>query len=969
MATPEYTGHSDLHASATNATTPDSKSTSTSTSATTSTASAIPTTTTTTTTTPPSAHAASPSQDAPVTGGVSGGAAAVPTPEPLSHTDVLASAAASGPTTASAASTASTTAAAPGGSTTPAGPSGTLGSEGTVTGAVGPATPGTVQMAGSAGMDAKLADTNKVFDAQYYEQKEKEVTSPTLPSTAPEPSTPVLSVSSPTVSTTPTAKGTKTVSKTAHAKSTASQHTGRVATKQIIPTFFTKDKGSIGTGVLQRYRTLLLEESNFDAPPPPMLSPKFQEKLADLPDNDTHLRTAHALRNIPSDALSERLDAILEFFRQKNVPRKVPENPFAACNRAIASAQRIPVSGTNQAPTKEGDAAAAAQRGTPKQPSLPPGRLSQFDLKVDVCGVQLSWEDAHLAVSVDQFAAATKPLCGFPSFFAGPLFRRIRLKYGGTMPDNPVNPHLPKVDLSKIKPAQVENKTPLSKTRASSSTPIVGAPNRSVWKVDSAIPLVPDEWQKECSQAEAHAEDRDRLFQHLPRKNIIRPKENSRGGKDDRGQEMPISEGTPHQRVLKVVVPESPLPTTVAGQNHELSDRVNSGLISLPMFLTFWVNEIEPYSPTERLFYLVKQRWNQYIEPIDFMPFLEELLAYHPGLAFLENTPEFQEKYARTVTCRIFFEADLSGKRQLDLRALKQCPKLLEAFQFVDIQEDINAVNEFFSYEVGFFLLEFLVYMSFRGFLLAYCPVSSPIHFLLFHLPFLFFILFLRLTTTFLPVQHFYVLYCKFWELDSDHDTLLTRADLSRIFSLTPLALDRVFSQHGKPFVGSDPEGRMSFDDFISFFLSVEDKTTPAAIRYWFQIFDIDGDGIITINDLKPFYYQQSNRMRDHGLEIVKFEDIVCQFCDLLKPAMGEGMLTVADFLHPERIKLSGMFFNAFVDLEKFQRFETREPAFVKQAENYVISQWTRYAAVEYQRLATEEEEAQAMVSGGNGWM
>ena len=38
----------------------------------------------------------------------------------------------------------------------------------------------------------------------------------------------------------------------------------------------------------------------------------------------------------------------------------------------------------------------------------------------------------------------------------------------------------------------------------------------------------------------------------------------------------------------------------------------------------------------------VKRRSNPAIEPVDFMPFMEELLAFHPGLAFLEHTPEFQ---------------------------------------------------------------------------------------------------------------------------------------------------------------------------------------------------------------------------------------------------------------------------------------------------------------------------------------
>lgn len=32
----------------------------------------------------------------------------------------------------------------------------------------------------------------------------------------------------------------------------------------------------------------------------------------------------------------------------------------------------------------------------------------------------------------------------------------------------------------------------------------------------------------------------------------------------------------------------------------------------------------------------------------------------------------------------------------------------------------------------------------------------------------------------FFSYEHFYVLYCKFWELDQDHDFLITKEDFSR---------------------------------------------------------------------------------------------------------------------------------------------------------------------------------------------
>ena len=38
----------------------------------------------------------------------------------------------------------------------------------------------------------------------------------------------------------------------------------------------------------------------------------------------------------------------------------------------------------------------------------------------------------------------------------------------------------------------------------------------------------------------------------------------------------------------------------------------------------------------------------------------------------------------------------------------------------------------------------------------------------------------------------------------------------------------------------------MSFEDFVIFILSEEDKQTRPAIEYWFKVIDLDENGIIT---------------------------------------------------------------------------------------------------------------------------
>jgi serine/threonine-protein phosphatase 2A regulatory subunit B'' len=45
--------------------------------------------------------------------------------------------------------------------------------------------------------------------------------------------------------------------------------------------------------------------------------------------------------------------------------------------------------------------------------------------------------------------------------------------------------------------------------------------------------------------------------------------------------------------------------------------------------------------------------------------------------------------------------------------------------------------------------------------------------------------------------EHFYVVYCKFWELDSDHDFSLDRNDLARYANcaLTYQIVERIFEE------------------------------------------------------------------------------------------------------------------------------------------------------------------------------
>ena len=93
--------------------------------------------------------------------------------------------------------------------------------------------------------------------------------------------------------------------------------------------------------------------------------------------------------------------------------------------------------------------------------------------------------------------------------------------------------------------------------------------------------------------------------------------------------------------------------------------------------------------------------------------------------------------------------------------------------------------------------------------------------------------------TDFFSYEHFYVIYCKFWELDKDHDLFIDREDLARhndhgwnptlqnkilIFFVSALStrmIERIFC--GAVTRGSaQKEGRMSYTEFVWFLLSEE---------------------------------------------------------------------------------------------------------------------------------------------------
>ncbi|XP_007435099.1 serine/threonine-protein phosphatase 2A regulatory subunit B'' subunit alpha isoform X1 [Python bivittatus] len=327
-----------------------------------------------------------------------------------------------------------------------------------------------------------------------------------------------------------------------------------------------------------------------------------------------------------------------------------------------------------------------------------------------------------------------------------------------------------------------------------------------------------------------------------------------------------------------------------------------AGFVSVHSFVTMWRKILyNCHDDASKFICLLAKPNCNYLEQEDFIPILQDIVETHPGLTFLKDAPEFHSRYITTVIQRIFYIVNRSWSGKISLTELRKS-NFLQTLALLEEEEDINQITDYFSYE------------------------------------------------------HFYVIYCKFWELDTDHDLYINQSDLTRYNdqALSSRIIERIFT--GAVLRGSQEhkENQMSYADFVWFLISEEDKRCPTSIEYWFRCMDLDGDGTLSMYELEYFYEEQCERMESMGIEPLPFHDLLCQMLDLVKPEY-EGRVTLRDL---KRCRMAHVFYNTFFNLEKYLDNEQRDPfAVQKDVENDSPepSDWDRYAAEEYEILVAEE--------------
>ncbi|NXW72673.1 P2R3A phosphatase, partial [Hirundo rustica] len=327
-----------------------------------------------------------------------------------------------------------------------------------------------------------------------------------------------------------------------------------------------------------------------------------------------------------------------------------------------------------------------------------------------------------------------------------------------------------------------------------------------------------------------------------------------------------------------------------------------TGRVSVHSFVSMWRKILRScHDDASRFASLLAKPGCDCLQQEDFSPLLQDVVETHPGLTFLKDAPEFHSRYITTVTQRIFYAVNRSWSGKITLTELRKS-NFLQTLALLEEEDDINQITDYFSYE------------------------------------------------------HFYVIYCKFWELDTDHDLYISQKDLARYRdqALSNRIIERIFS--GAVVRGTEvqKEGRMSYADFVWFLISEEDKRSPTSIEYWFRCMDLDGDGVLSMYELEFFYEEQCERMEVMGIEPLPFQDLLCQMLDLVKPER-EGKVTLRDL---KRCRMAHVFFNTFFNLDKYLENEQRDPFAVQKdmdSDSPEPSDWDRYAAEQYEILVAEE--------------
>ena len=160
--------------------------------------------------------------------------------------------------------------------------------------------------------------------------------------------------------------------------------------------------------------------------------------------------------------------------------------------------------------------------------------------------------------------------------------------------------------------------------------------------------------------------------------------------------------------------------------------------------------------------------------------------------------------------------------------------------------------------------------------------------------------------------------------LDTDMDGLLSKEEFACFGDggLTGLFVDRIFEAHAGRGAPGRRAGGMDFRAFTDFVIAWEGKKHRAALKYFFQVFDLQSVGFLTHVEVHSFFrevHQSWIAAGNYGE--LRIEDVSNEVFDMVKPR-EPGRITLADLVQSG---CGATVVDILADLNAFWRYDNRE--------------------------------------------
>ncbi|GIL55563.1 hypothetical protein Vafri_11019 [Volvox africanus] len=186
-----------------------------------------------------------------------------------------------------------------------------------------------------------------------------------------------------------------------------------------------------------------------------------------------------------------------------------------------------------------------------------------------------------------------------------------------------------------------------------------------------------------------------------------------------------------------------------------------------------------------------------------------------------------------------------------------------------------------------------------------------------------------QLISNWFSIQSTQRVYKTFLALDEDMNGLLSRIEFTAISNgtMSPLFISRIFEEHvmrmrvvqGRT-VHRDEMDLLAFTDFV---LAWDHRSHPAAIKYFFDIFDLKKQSYVSPAEIYTFFkeihYMWVNVLKEYA--DLNIYDVVDEMLDMIKPKVT-ARITAEDLAASG---MSGIFFSTLSDVKQFYDYNYRE--------------------------------------------